>query len=86
MTGDATGGAKVRCVTTIEQLQTFLDRELTTDEIRTVQGHLDRCPPCLKLFRFEEKLRRLVQVHCERECAPTSLREQILARLKRPAT
>lgn len=76
------GDANTRCTETIKQLQTFLDRELTADEISTVQVHLDRCPPCLKLFRFEERLRRLVQVHCERDCAPSSLREQILARLK----
>jgi len=67
---------------TVKVLQEFLDRELTTVEVTTVQGHLDRCPPCLKLFRFEEGVRRLVQIHCASECAPTSLRAEILARLK----
>jgi mycothiol system anti-sigma-R factor len=70
------------CAETVKVLQEYLDRELNVCEIATVQGHLDRCPPCLKLFRFEERVRRLVRVHCERDCAPTSLREQILARLK----
>jgi mycothiol system anti-sigma-R factor len=74
------------CAETVRVLQEYLDRELTTCEVSTVQGHLDRCPPCLKLFRFEEKVRRLVRVHCERDCAPTSLREQILARLKTTRT
>jgi mycothiol system anti-sigma-R factor len=71
---------------TVKLLGEFLDRELTTCEIETVQGHLDRCPPCLNVYRFEEKLKRLVRVHCERECAPSDLRDQILARLKQRAS
>lgn len=71
------------CSTVVEQLQVFLDRELTDTDITTVQGHLNRCPPCLKLFRFEERVRRLVRIHCASDCAPASLRDQILARMKR---
>jgi len=77
--------AKTRCAQTVKLLGEFLDRELTTCEIETVQGHLDRCPPCLKVYRFEERVRRLVRVHCASDCAPSDLREQILARLKRPS-
>jgi mycothiol system anti-sigma-R factor len=77
-----TGDDGVPCMQTVKLLQEFLDRELTVTEVTTVQGHLDRCPPCLKLFRFEEGVRRLVRIHCVRECAPSSLRDEILARLK----
>jgi anti-sigma factor (TIGR02949 family) len=77
--------ATTRCLDTVKLLGEFLDRELTTCEIETVQGHLDRCPPCLKVYRFEERVRRLVRVHCVRECAPSDLRDQIMARLKRPS-
>jgi mycothiol system anti-sigma-R factor len=75
---------KARCAETVKLLGEFLDRELTNGEISTVQGHLDRCPPCLTVYRFEERVRRLVRVHCVGECAPTNLREQILAKMKRP--
>lgn len=75
---------KTRCAETVKLLGEFLDRELNSCEIATVQGHLDRCPPCLTVYRFEERLRRLVRVHCAGECAPANLREQILARMKRP--
>jgi len=78
-----TGNESVPCMQTVKVLQEFLDRELTAAEVTTVQGHLDRCPPCLKLFRFEEGVRRLVRIHCSRDCAPSSLRDEILARLKR---
>jgi mycothiol system anti-sigma-R factor len=70
---------------TVKLLQEFLDRELTTCEVQTVQGHLDRCPPCVKVYRFEERLKRLVRVHCASDCAPSDLRDQIMARLKRPS-
>jgi mycothiol system anti-sigma-R factor len=78
-----TGNESVPCMQTVKLLQEFLDRELTITEVTTVQGHLDRCPPCLKLFRFEEGVRRLVRIHCGGDCAPSSLRDEILARLKR---
>jgi mycothiol system anti-sigma-R factor len=74
--------AQARCAETVKLLGEFLDRELSTCEIQTVQGHLDRCPPCLNVYRFEEKLKRLVRVHCEGDCAPKNLRDEILARLK----
>lgn len=77
--------AKARCAETVKLLGEFLDRELTACEIQTVQGHLDRCPPCLNVYRFEERLKRLVRVHCERDYAPSALKAQIMARLKRPA-
>jgi hypothetical protein len=41
--------ANTRCLDTVKLLGEFLDRELTRCEIETVQGHLDRCPPCLKV-------------------------------------
>ena len=77
--------SKARCVETVKLLGEFLDRELTACEVQTVQGHLDRCPPCLNVYRFEERVRRLVRVHCTAECAPSDLKSQIMARLKRPA-
>jgi len=79
-----TGNSGGTCFQTVKLLQEYIDRELTSNEVTTVQGHLDRCPPCLKLFCFEEGVRRLVRVHCTSDCAPTSLREEILARLRRP--
>jgi mycothiol system anti-sigma-R factor len=75
---------KSQCAETVKILGEFLDRELNTCEVQTVQGHLDRCPPCLNVYRFEERVRRLVRVHCVGDCAPTALRDLIMARLKRP--
>jgi mycothiol system anti-sigma-R factor len=76
------GGGHEKCAETLAQLQTFIDRELNACEIETVRGHLDRCPPCKHVFRFEEHLRRLVKVRCMADLCPQSLRDQILARVK----
>lgn len=70
------------CGETLAQLQTFLDRELTEVEVTTVRMHLDRCPPCKEVFRFEEHVRRLVKVRCMADVCPTALRDKILARVK----
>jgi mycothiol system anti-sigma-R factor len=74
-----------KCYEALARLQTFLDRELTECEVDTVRVHLDRCPPCKEVFRFEEHLRRLVKVRCMGEICPQSLRDQILARVKKQA-
>ncbi len=70
------------CKETLDKLQTFIDRELSEDDLDVVRFHLGKCPPCQHLFRFEEHLRRLVKVHCCKDNAPATLREQILARMR----
>lgn len=70
------------CNEALIKLQTFLDRELSDNEISEVHFHLDRCPPCQHVFRFEERLRRLVKTRCLSDCAPESLRDQILSRVR----
>jgi anti-sigma factor (TIGR02949 family) len=48
-----------------EVLQPFLDRELTDDEMREAEAHLDGCSYCRKRYRFEESLRRYVRQSVE---------------------
>jgi len=71
-----------RCRETIVKLQTFLDRELSQDEVVTVRYHLEQCPGCEHLFRFEDHWRRLIKVRACTENAPATLREQILAKMR----
>ena len=72
----------MNCQKTIEQLQTFLDRELSETEVSEVRMHLDACPPCLKHFRFEERLKMLVRQRGCPEKAPSSLRERICQKFR----
>ena len=43
-----------------QMLQPYLDRELTEQEMREAQQHLDTCTYCRKRYRFEASLRRYV--------------------------
>ncbi len=70
-----------RCRETLAKLQTFVDRELSDDEVQVVRFHLNKCPPCQHVFRFEEHWRRLVRTRACTDSAPATLREQILARM-----
>jgi mycothiol system anti-sigma-R factor len=67
----------MKCLEVIERLFTFLDRELSEGEMREVRGHLEACPPCVRLFRFEEGVRRLVKRSCSEVRASADLRERI---------
>jgi anti-sigma factor RsiW len=45
-----------------QMMQPYIDGVLSEEQIREAREHLERCPPCDKRFRFEEKLRHFVRV------------------------
>jgi anti-sigma factor (TIGR02949 family) len=53
-----------------EVLQPFLDRELSDDEYREAEAHLDECSYCRKRYKFEEKLRMYVRQAWSEEMSP----------------
>ncbi len=55
----------------------YLDRELSTDEIRTVKEHLQCCHDCFELVAFESGVIKLVRRDCGSVKAPDHLRERI---------
>lgn len=65
------------CKQTIEHLYQFIDRELSDEERREVQAHLDRCPPCREHFRFEENVLSLIGQRCRQVSAPDELKERV---------
>jgi len=67
----------MNCQDCVEQLNPYLDRELTEREIREVHVHLEYCPPCAKFFHFEDGVKRLVRRCCQGERAPDSLRQRL---------
>jgi mycothiol system anti-sigma-R factor len=71
----------ITCKDCVQALYPYVDRELSEDDIVQVRYHLEACPGCLHLYRFEESLRRLVRVRCREQQAPAALRERVLARL-----
>jgi anti-sigma factor (TIGR02949 family) len=67
----------INCRDCVQALNSFIDRELSDDDIAQVRRHLDACRGCLHVYQFEESVRRLVRVRCHEQAAPESLRERI---------
>jgi predicted anti-sigma-YlaC factor YlaD len=53
-----------------QMMQPFMDKVLSEEQILEAQEHLERCPPCEKRYRFEEKLRMYVRVAAEEPISP----------------
>jgi anti-sigma factor (TIGR02949 family) len=65
-----------------ELLQGYLDRDLTLDEVRVAEGHLDGCDYCRRRYRFEAHLRRYIRISAS-ERMPAGLLAK-LAELRDP--
>jgi anti-sigma factor (TIGR02949 family) len=63
-------------------LQGYLDRDLTDEEVRTAEGHLDGCDYCRRRYRFEAHLRRYIRTSAA-ERMPAGLMAK-LAELRGP--
>jgi anti-sigma factor RsiW len=57
-------------------MQPYMDGMLSDEEVSEAREHLERCPPCDKRFRFEERLRHFVRVATD-EPMSDSLREKL---------
>lgn len=49
------------CEATFRRMQDFLDRELSSEEMLLVQGHLDGCGMCAEEYVFEASILRRVR-------------------------
>ena len=67
----------INCGDCARALNSYLDRELSDDDIVHVREHLELCGGCLHMYQFEESVRRLVRVRCQEQGAPESLRTRI---------
>jgi mycothiol system anti-sigma-R factor len=67
---------KPDCSSTVHELHTFLDGEITDDKRQRIQAHLDECPPCGHAFDFEAELRYVIADRLRTE-VPASLAQRI---------
>jgi len=67
----------INCRDCVQALNSFLDRELSDDDVIQVRGHLEECGGCMHMYQFEESVRRLVRVRCQEQGAPESLKTRI---------
>jgi mycothiol system anti-sigma-R factor len=73
------------CIEVAARLHLYLDRELTVEEVVTVQQHLSECPSCECRFHFNSGLKRLIHERCTIERAPAHLREAVLRLARLPS-
>ena len=73
---------QLTCEETFRRLDDFLDRELSADECRLVQEHLEICNICAKEFNFEASVWTEVRAKLQHTVVPPNLREKISLLLK----
>ena len=69
------------CEEVFARLDDFLDRELSVEEMRLVQEHLDACDGCAGEYRFEAGVLSGVREKLRRLGAPPDLMARISARI-----
>lgn len=65
------------CSSSLKRLYEFLDRELSPEQLRTVQTHLDACPECADVKDFELMIREKMRSSCAQQ-APEQLKARLL--------
>ena len=77
----AEASTKVDCSETVLRIFEFLDGEMSPDDCRRMQSHLDECGPCLREYQLDQALKMVIKRSCGCETAPVELRTTILRRL-----
>jgi mycothiol system anti-sigma-R factor len=72
------------CEDVFRRLDTWLDRELSPEELKLVQEHLETCAMCAGEYRFEESFIEGVRQKMKRIDMPDGLMDRITARLTLP--
>lgn len=67
----------MNCRECLDQLEQYVDRELSDAELEHMKRHFDDCPPCQDRYELQVNLKRVVRVCCEQEKAPPELREKL---------
>lgn len=72
---------RLTCEEVFARLDDFLDRELSPEEMRLVEEHIETCAACASEHRFERQVVDSVRDKLQRIELPAALRQSILARL-----
>ena len=69
------------CEEAFRRLDDYVDRELSSGEIRLVREHLETCATCAAEFTFEHQLIACVRRKVQRIAMPKDLMTRISAKL-----
>ncbi|NOT35540.1 MAG: hypothetical protein HOP12_15450 [Candidatus Eisenbacteria bacterium] len=70
------------CREAFSRIHDYVDRELTVEEIRLVQEHLEVCAGCAREFKFEAQLLDDVRDKLQRVTAPADVKARVLSSLR----
>ena len=65
------------CEDCVRRLDQLVDKELSGPEVEEIHVHLDACGDCTRRYQFQEGLKRLVKVCCDKDTAPAAFREKL---------
>lgn len=69
------------CSEALLRVYEYLDGEMSVDDCRKIQAHLDDCGPCLRQYNLDQALKAVIKRSCACEEAPLELRATILTRI-----
>jgi anti-sigma factor (TIGR02949 family) len=72
---------RLSCEEMFQRLDDYIDRNLSADEIRQVQSHLEECLVCAGEYRFESTVVSAIRERLQRIAAPPDLLAAIHAKL-----
>jgi anti-sigma factor (TIGR02949 family) len=65
------------CNETLRELETFLDGEMTAEELTAIRSHLEGCPNCFEAFDFHAELKSVIARKCQADPLPAGLMARI---------
>ena len=66
------------CAEAFEHLQNYLDRELSQEDIVSLEAHLATCEGCAGAYKFEENMLKCVRAKVQATKLPDGLATRIL--------
>jgi mycothiol system anti-sigma-R factor len=67
------------CEETLRALETFLDRELSSESVVHIRAHLAGCVDCQGAYEFQAELRMVVRSKCLTDDLPDGLADRLRA-------
>lgn len=70
-------GDETDCAATLQELDVFLDDELSDAAHTSIAHHLGDCPDCLSAFDFQAELQQVIRVKLANDEMPAGLLSRI---------
>ena len=68
---------RLTCEELFRRLDSYLDRELSAEEVRLVREHLETCAKCAAEYAFETTVLRELKSKLQRLSAPAGLMDKL---------